>query len=151
MRIGQKLWIFYYWPTFKVCRFLFPRLYSNTKIIFKVISWYLALKLTLRTVNIYFLNGLNQVVLQDIKKSFEEAHLDARVYWISHNTLWNSTTVITQIVTDLDKKITVVNRFHYQIFLNCHFRKPFFCYQKIESCGFSWKNNRWLFLQTFVR
>ena len=30
--------------------------------------------------NIQFLTPLNQVVLQDIKKSLEEAHLDAKIY-----------------------------------------------------------------------
>ena len=35
------------------------------------------------------------VVLQDIRKSFENVHLDVKIYLISHATLWNSTTVTT--------------------------------------------------------
>ena len=37
--------------------------------------------------------------MQDIKKSFENVHLDVKIYWISSATLWNSTTVITVINT----------------------------------------------------
>ena len=37
-------------------------------------------KLTLKTENAHFLTAPNQVALQDIKKSFEEAHLDAKIY-----------------------------------------------------------------------
>jgi len=36
-----------------------------------------------------------KVVLQDIKKSFEYDHLDVHIYWISPDSLWNSTTFIT--------------------------------------------------------
>ena len=48
-----------------------------------------------------FLTALNQKVLQDIKKSFEDVHLDAKIYWISPASLWNSTTVIMLICTIL--------------------------------------------------
>ena len=34
------------------------------------------------------------MVFQDIKKSVENVHLDAKIYWISFASLWNSTTVI---------------------------------------------------------
>ena len=44
------------------------------------------LKIVLKTENTQFLTALNQVVLQDIKKSFEEAHLVAKIYWISSAT-----------------------------------------------------------------
>ena len=46
--------------------------------------------------------ALNKKVLQDIKKSFKDAHLDIKIYWILTTSLWNSTTVIhhtnTQVV-----------------------------------------------------
>ena len=37
-------------------------------------------KLTVKTKNTQSLTVFNQVVTQDIKKSFEEAHLDAKMY-----------------------------------------------------------------------
>ena len=40
-------------------------------------------KLTLKTENVQFLTVFNQKLLQDIKKSSEEVHLDAQIYWIS--------------------------------------------------------------------
>ena len=49
----------------------------------------------LKTEIIPFLTVLNQVVLQNVKKSFEEAHFDAKIYWISSATPWNSIIVIT--------------------------------------------------------
>ena len=48
-----------------------------------------------KTEIIPFLTALSQFVLQGIKKSIKEAHLDAKIYWISSATLWDSTTVIT--------------------------------------------------------
>ena len=48
------------------------------------------------------LTALNQVVLHDIKKSFEEAHLHAKSYYISSATLRNSTTVITLVFVYFD-------------------------------------------------
>ena len=39
--------------------------------------------------------AMPQVVLQDIKISFEGAHLDAKNYWNSPASVWNSTTVTT--------------------------------------------------------
>ena len=36
----------------------------------------------LKTENAQFLKALNQVVLENIKKSLEEAHLDAKIYLI---------------------------------------------------------------------
>ena len=57
----------------------------------------MAKKLSLKTENTQFLTALYQVVLQDIKKSFEEAHLDAKIYWISSATPWNSTIFITLV------------------------------------------------------
>ena len=38
------------------------------------------LKMTSKTENTQFEAALNQVVLQDIKKSFTEAHFDAKIY-----------------------------------------------------------------------
>ena len=38
------------------------------------------LKIVKKSENTQFLTALNQVVLQGIKKSFEEAHLDAKIY-----------------------------------------------------------------------
>ena len=55
--------------------------------------------MTVKTKNTQSLTVFNQVVTQDIKKSFEEAHLDAKMYWISTATLWNSTTVTTLLLT----------------------------------------------------
>ena len=43
--------------------------------------------------NSKFLTALTQKVLQGIKKSFDNAHWDIKVYWILLDTLWNSTTV----------------------------------------------------------
>ena len=37
-------------------------------------------KLTLKTENAQFLTAPNQVVLQNIKKSFEESHLETKAY-----------------------------------------------------------------------
>ena len=62
--------------------------------------------MTLITENTQFFDILNQVVLKDIKKSFEEAHLDAKIYWISSATLWNSTTVTTLMCNS--SKLTVM-------------------------------------------
>ena len=39
-----------------------------------------AKRLILKTENTHFLTAPNQVVLQDIKKFFKEAHLDAKMY-----------------------------------------------------------------------
>ena len=38
-----------------------------------------AKKLTLKTENGQFVSAVNQFVIQDIKKSFEEAHFDAKI------------------------------------------------------------------------
>ena len=37
-------------------------------------------EMTAKIENIPFLTALNQVILQDIKKSFEKAHLNAKMY-----------------------------------------------------------------------
>ena len=47
----------------------------------------------MKTENVKFLPSLPQVVLQGIKKSFEGAHWDAKIYWKSPASLWNSKTV----------------------------------------------------------
>ena len=39
--------------------------------------------------------ALTQIFLQDIKKSFEHAYLDIKIFWNSPDTPRNSTTVIT--------------------------------------------------------
>ena len=36
---------------------------------------------------------LPQTILQDIKKSLEYVYWDVKIYWISPETLWNSTTL----------------------------------------------------------
>ena len=54
-------------------------------------------KLALKTKNSRFLKALNQTVLQYIRKSFEDVHLDEKIYLISSASLWNSTTVITLV------------------------------------------------------
>ena len=51
-------------------------------------------KLALKIEKCCFLTALNQKVLQGIKKSLEDVHLDAKIYWILPASLWNSTTVI---------------------------------------------------------
>ena len=56
--------------------------------------------MTLKTENGQFLTVLNQVVLQDIKTFFEDAHLNAQFYWISSVTMWNFTTVITLMLVN---------------------------------------------------
>ena len=38
------------------------------------------LKMSLKTENTQFLTALNQIVLQDIKKHFEDAQCDEKVY-----------------------------------------------------------------------
>ena len=43
--------------------------------------------------NSQFLTALTQKVLQGIKKSFENAYWDMKIYWILPDTLGNSTTV----------------------------------------------------------
>ena len=42
--------------------------------------------------------ALNQIVLQDIKKSLKDVHLDAKIYWILPASLWNSTTAIALLL-----------------------------------------------------
>ena len=49
--------------------------------------------------NAQFLLASNQVVLQEIKKSFEEAHLGAKNYWNLPASLWNFTNVTTLMAT----------------------------------------------------
>ena len=41
------------------------------------------------------LSPINQVILQGMKKSFEEPHWDGKCYWYSSALLWNSITVTT--------------------------------------------------------
>ena len=41
----------------------------------------------------------NQTMLQDIKKSFEDVHLDLKIYQISYVSLLNSITVIMLVFT----------------------------------------------------
>ena len=50
------------------------------------------LKMILNFENSQFLTALTQKVLQGIKKSFEYAHWDIKIYWILPDTLRNSTT-----------------------------------------------------------
>ena len=57
----------------------------------------------MKTENVKFLTSLPQFVLQDIKKSFEGAHLDAKNYWKLPVSLWNSTIVTTVPKHDLNK------------------------------------------------
>ena len=45
-----------------------------------MIKFILGSKLTLKTENLESLTTQNQVLLQDIKKSFEGVHLDAKTY-----------------------------------------------------------------------
>ena len=56
-------------------------------------------KLAPKTKSSRFLKALNQTVLQDIKKPFEDVHLDAKVYRISSASQWDSTTVIMLLLT----------------------------------------------------
>ena len=56
-------------------------------------------KVASKTKNSLLLTALNQMVLKDIKKSFEDVHLDAKIYWVSPASLWFSTTVIMLVLT----------------------------------------------------
>ena len=56
--------------------------YSNTKIVFRKIKLILGVKKSLKTENVKFLTSLPQVVLKDMKKSFEGTHLVAKNYRI---------------------------------------------------------------------
>ena len=47
-----------------------------------------------------FLMALNQIVLQDTKKSFEHVYMDAKIYWFPPASPWDSTTVITLPLID---------------------------------------------------
>ena len=49
----------------------------------------------MKTEKVKFLTSSPQVVLQDIKRSFKRAHLDAKNYWNLPASLWNSTNVTT--------------------------------------------------------
>ena len=55
----------------------------------------------------------NQVVFQDIKIYFEEAHLDAKINWILFATLWNSTIVITLTYSQPNRLCLKVNSFRF--------------------------------------
>ena len=46
--------------------------------------------------------ALNQTVLQGIKKSFEHAYLDVKIYWILPASVWSSDTAITLLNTCID-------------------------------------------------
>ena len=46
-----------------------------------------------------------------LKKSFENVHLDARIYLISPDLLWNSTTIIILLTTHLNVKLNDNNHF----------------------------------------
>ena len=50
--------------------------------------------MTLKSENALLLTTRNQVVLQGTNKSFQDVHLNAKVYWISTASQWNSTTVV---------------------------------------------------------
>ena len=63
-------------------------------------------KLTLNSENAQFLMALPQTVLQDGKKSFEYVHWDVKIYWISPETLWNSTTLFMLMVKTPQVKYT---------------------------------------------
>ena len=55
--------------------------------------------MTLKSENALLLTTRNQVVLQGTNKSFQDVHLNAKVYWISTASLWNSTTVVILVFT----------------------------------------------------
>ena len=59
----------------------------------KNLSGFWPWKFTLKTENALFLTALTQVALQDIKKSSQYVHLDIKIYGISPDSLWFSTTV----------------------------------------------------------
>ena len=60
------------------------------------------------------MTALNQKVLKDIKKSFEDVHLLAKIYWISPYSQLNSTTVIMLLLT-MTSHCTKLER-HYEKF-----------------------------------
>ena len=41
-----------------------------------------------------------QMLLQNIQISYKEAYLDAKIYWISSDTQWNPTNVITLLSSE---------------------------------------------------
>ena len=63
--------------------------FQNDQMKFSILKWFSTLKIP------SFLTALTQKVLQSIKKSFEYAHWDMKIYWILPDTPRNSTTVIT--------------------------------------------------------
>ena len=65
---------------------------------------------------------LNQIVLRGIKKSFEDLHLDAKIYWISPTSLWNSTT-ITMLIRVLVLK-SKKNNISWLLMLKCILEFP---------------------------
>ena len=60
---------------------------SDKKIIFMKIQWNLDSKTFSELGKFPFLKALTQDVLQDIKKSFEYAHSDIKIYWILPDTM----------------------------------------------------------------
>ena len=62
----------------------------------------------MKTEDYQFFTDLNQKALQDIKKSFKEAHSNAKIYQISTAPLRNSTTVtILPLIDNVKKRLTL--------------------------------------------
>ena len=55
---------------------------------------------------------LNQVVLQHIRKSFDNVSLDAKIYWISPATLWISTTVTKLMFISFSFQLWIIILLH---------------------------------------
>ena len=55
--------------------------------------------MTLKSENALFLMARNQTLLQDTNKCFQDVHLWPKNYWISPDSLWNSTTVVILVFT----------------------------------------------------
>ena len=80
-----------------VIQLFLSKLYSYFHILKKidfqehlVVFW--VLKLALNTEKCPILTALTYFVLQDIKKFFEVTHSDAKIHWVSLNSLWFSST-----------------------------------------------------------
>ena len=61
------------------------------------------------------LTALTKKVLQDIKTSFEYAHLDIKIYWILPDTLWNSTTV-SRLASIIKVDIHIIGKVRLKLF-----------------------------------
>ena len=94
--------------------------------------------------------ALNQTFLQDIKKSFEDVHLDVKIYWIPPASLWNPTTIITLMSTlwFLKKDRNILSRLQYYLyfsylpnsFVSLHLIYDPFAVMLRDNCSIVWRH-----------